>query len=97
MVLKKEDLLFILDVDKMFTNIKRDAVEKELRRLIGEEEIIRRWKKEEILETLRCIWKITKWIIEDKVVKGMGSKMSPILTEIVMIKWEEVKVEGEKI
>ena len=41
---------------KKFTNIKRDAVEKELRRLIREEEeIIRGWRKEDILETLRYI------------------------------------------
>ena len=90
---------FSLDVEKMFTNIKRDGGEKEFKSLIGEE-IIRGWKKKEILETLRYIWNSIYSIIEDKVVKvddglGMGSKMSPILTEIVMRKWEEEEVEGE--
>ena len=85
MVLRKEDLLFNLE---------------KLKRLIGEEEIIRGWRKKEILETLRYIWNNTYWIIEDEVVKvndglGMGSKMSPILAEIVMRKWEEEKVEEE--
>ena len=66
---------FSLDVEKMFTNIKRDGVEKELKSLIGEEEIIRGWRKEEILETLRYIWNNTYWTTEDKVVKvydGLG-------------------------
>ena len=50
----------------------------------------------------KYIWNNTYWIIEDKVVKvndglGMGSKMSPILAEIVTRKWEEEKVEGGKI
>ena len=62
------DLLFSLDVEKMFTNIKRDGGEKEFKSLIGEE-IIRGWKKKEILETLRYIWNNTYWIIEGKVVK----------------------------
>ena len=44
MVMRKEDLLFNLDVEKMFTDIKRDGMEKELKNLIGEEEIIREWK-----------------------------------------------------
>ena len=65
---------------KMFTNIKRGGVEKELKRLTGEE-IIGGWRKEEILETLRYIQNNTYWIIEDKIVQvnyglGMGSKMS---------------------
>ena len=101
MVLMKEDLLFNLDVEKVFTNIKRGGVGKELKRLIGEEEIIRGWRKEEILEDLRYICNNTYWIIEDKVVKvnnglGMASKMNPILVEIVMRKWEERKWEGKR-
>ena len=54
MVLMKEDLLFNLYVEKMFTNIKTSDVEKEFKRLIGEE-IIRGRRKEKILETLRYI------------------------------------------
>jgi hypothetical protein len=45
---------FQLRCKKMFTNIKTRDVEKELKRLIGEE-IIRGRRKEKILETLRYI------------------------------------------
>ena len=37
---------------------------KEIERLIGKEEILRRWKKEEILQNLKYIWKTACCIIE---------------------------------
>ena len=40
----------------MFTSIKREAVVKEIMRLVESQEIIRGWKKDEILENLNFIW-----------------------------------------
>ena len=68
MVLEDEDIMFSLAVEKMFTNIKREGLEKELTRLIGCEEVITGWKKEEVLENLIYIWDNTYWIIEGKIV-----------------------------
>ena len=83
MIIVKEELIFSLDIEKMFTNIESQGVIKERERLIDSEEIIRGWKKEEILENLKYMWDNTYCLIEDKVVKvenglGMGSKMSCI-------------------
>lgn len=68
MVLEDEDIMFSLAVEKMFTNIKREGLEKELTRLIGCEEVITGWKKDEVLENLKYIWDNTYWIIEGKIV-----------------------------
>ena len=48
-------IMFSMDVEKMFTSIKREAVKKEIMRLADSREIIRGWKKEEILENLNFI------------------------------------------
>ena len=64
-----EEIMFSLEVEKMFTNIKREGVEKELRRLMDNEEAIRGWKKEEVFENLKFIWENTYWIIEENIVK----------------------------
>ena len=62
-VLEDEEMMFRLDVEKIFTNIKRKGVEKERRRLIGGEEVIRGREKEEVFENLKCIWDNKCWII----------------------------------
>ena len=85
--LEEDEMMFRLDVEKMFTSLKRDEVRKEVERLIKEGEIIRHWNKEEIMVNLDYIW--DKYcIIERDIVKikeglGMGSRMSPVLAEII--------------
>ena len=98
---EKEEMMFSLDIEKMFTSLKRKEVKEEVGKLIEEEEIIRGWKKEEILRNLEYIWDNAYCIIEGEIVKieeglGIGSRMSPVLAEIMMKRWEEEKVEGEK-
>ena len=56
--------MFSLDFQKMFTSVKREAVEKEIRKLIEIQEIIRECKKEEVLENSNFVWKNTYWILE---------------------------------
>ena len=46
--LEEDEMMFSLDVEKMFTSLKKN----EVKRLIEDEEIIRRWKKEEIVRIL---------------------------------------------
>ena len=48
MYLEEKEIAFSMDVEKMFTKLKRDEVKKEVKRLIEENGIIRGWKKEEI-------------------------------------------------
>jgi len=43
--LEKEELMFSLDFQKMFTSVKREAVEKEIRKIFERQEIIRGWKR----------------------------------------------------
>jgi hypothetical protein len=62
--LEKEEIIFSLDVEKIFTSVKREAVEKEIRKLIEIQEIIRECKKEEVLENSNFVWKNTYWILE---------------------------------
>ena len=71
---KKKEITFGLDVE-MFSSVKREAVEKEIRKLIEKQEIIRGWKKEEMLENLNSIWQNKYWIVEEDIVKvenGLG-------------------------
>ena len=62
--MEKEEIIFSLDVEKIFTSVKREAVEKEIRKLIEIQEIIRECKKEEVLENSNFVWKNTYWILE---------------------------------
>jgi len=94
--LEEDETMFSLDVEKMFTSPKRNEVKKEVERLIEEEEIIRGWKKEEIVKHLEYVWENQYYIIEGGILKikeglGIGSKMSPVLAEILMKKWEKEK------
>ena len=43
--LEKDEMMFSLDVENMFTSLKRNEMKKEVERLIEVEEIIRGWKK----------------------------------------------------
>ena len=100
-ILGEDELMFSLDLKKMFTNIIRQAVVKEIERLIEKDEIIRGWKKEEILKNLKYIWDNTYCIIEEIVVKvenelWKGSKMNPVLAEIIMKGWEEENIDKER-
>ena len=54
--MEEDEMMFSLDVENMSTCLKRNEVEKEVERLIEEEEIIRGWKKEEIVKNLEYIW-----------------------------------------
>ena len=54
--LEDDKMTFSLDLKKMFMSLKRMEVKKELGSLIEEEEEIKSWKKDEILENLRYIW-----------------------------------------
>ena len=96
----KYEMMFSLDMEKMFTSLKRNEVKKEVERLIEDEEIIRGWKKEETVKNLEYIWENQYCIIEGdilKVKKGLaiGSKMSSVLAEILMKKWEKEKIDEE--
>ena len=89
-------MIFSLDVEKMFTSLKRNEVKKEVERLIEDEEIIRGWKKEEIVKNLEYIRENQYCIIEREILKikeglGIGSRMSPVMTDILMNKWEKEK------
>ena len=64
-----EEVIFSMVVEKMFTNLKREEVKKKVERLIDEEEIIRGWKKEEILRILEYICDNVYCIIESEVLK----------------------------
>ena len=64
----KEYIMFSLDVENMFMNINRQSVIEEIERLIDRNEIIRGWKKEEILENLKYIWDNTYCTIENQIV-----------------------------
>ena len=62
-----------------------------MERLIKEGEIIINWNKEEIMANLDYIWDNQYCIIEgdiDKIKEGLGigSRMSPVLAEIIMKK-----------
>ena len=99
--LEEDEMMFSLDVEKMFASLKRDEARKEVERLIKEGEIIRHWNKEEIMANLDYIlWDNQYCIIECDIVKikgglGMGSRMSRVLAEIIMKKWEEEKIDEE--
>ena len=67
--LEEEEILFSIDVEKMFTKLKREEIKKRVKMLIEEKEIIRGWKKEEILENLQYIWDNVYCIIENERVK----------------------------
>jgi hypothetical protein len=54
-IIGKQEIMFSLDVEKMFSNIKRQSVLEEIERMIDKNERIRDWKKEEILENLQYI------------------------------------------
>ena len=69
MCLEEEEILFSIDVEKMFTKLKREEIKKRVKMLIEEKEIIRGWKKEEILENLQYIWDNVYCIIENERVK----------------------------
>ena len=62
-------MMFSLDVEKMFTSLKRDKVRKEVERLIKDGEIIRHWNKEEIMDNLEYILDNQYCIIEEDIVK----------------------------
>ena len=94
-------MMFSMDVEKMYTSLKREEVKKEIGKVIKEEEEIRGWKKVEIMKNLEYIWDNTYWVIEEEIVKieeklGIGSRMSPVLAEIVMKRWEKEKTEKLK-
>ena len=98
--LEEDEMMFSLDVEKMFTSLKRNEVKKEVERLIEDEEIIRGWKKEEIVKYLEYIWDNQYCIIEGEILKikeglAIGSRMSPVLAEILMKKWEKEKIDEE--
>ena len=88
-VLEEEEILFSLDVEKMYTSLKREQVKKEIKEIIKEEEVIRGWKKVEIIKNLEFVWDNTYCVVDDEIVKieeglGIGSRMSPVLAEILM-------------
>ena len=87
--MEEEEIMFNLDVEKKFTNLKREEVKKEIEKLIEEKEEIRGWKKEEIIKNLEYIRENTYYIVEEEAIKieeglGIGSRMSAVLEEIIM-------------
>ena len=99
--LEEDEIVFSLDVEKMFTNLKREEIKKEIEKLIEEKEEIRGWKKEEIIKNLEYTWDNTYCTVEEEGIKieeglGIGSIMSPVLAEIIMKRWEKEKIEGER-
>ena len=67
--LEQDRIIFSIDVKKMCTSLRREEIRKELKWLIGEDEVISGWRKEEILENVRNIWDNTFCLIDDKIVK----------------------------
>ena len=79
------------NVEKMYTSLKREEVKREIRKIIKEEEVIRGWKKVEIIKNLEFVWNNTQ--IEEGL--GIGSRMSPVLAEILMKRWKREKIYTE--
>ena len=60
-MLGEEEIMFSMDVENMYTSLKRDEVKKEIGKVIKEEEEeIRGWKKVEILKNLEFV-RNNKW------------------------------------
>lgn len=92
----KHGILFSLDVKAMFPSIKRDFVFRCVREMIEEEGQNKLWLielLEWILENSYCKDGETSYKIKEGL--PIGSKLSPVLAEIVIRKWEKkAKKEG---
>ena len=54
----------------------------------------------EIIKNLEFVWDNTYCVVDDEIVKieeglGIGSRMSPVLAEILMKRWEKEKIDTE--
>ena len=68
-ILEEEEIMFSMDVEKMFTNLKREEAKKEIEKIIEEEEEISGWKKVDFIKILEHIWDNTYCVVEYEIVK----------------------------
>ena len=78
--LEEDEMMFSLDVEKMFASLKRDEVRKEVGRLIKEGGNHQTLEQGGNNDNLDYIWDNQYCIIEGDIVKiKEGSRMSPVL------------------
>ena len=63
-------MMFSMDVEKMYTSLKRKEVKKEIRKILKEEEEFRGWKKVDIIKNLELVCYNTYGVVEDAFGKG---------------------------
>jgi len=92
-------IVFSVDVKAMFPSLRRKNIVSVITEHMKDSRI-NGWSGEGIKEALRAIWKNSYCVIGDRLVRikeglSIGSKLSPVLAEIVMNEWEKkVRLKG---
>lgn len=89
----QKTILFSLDVKAMFPSLKREAIVSVIEEEMGERSM-NGWKAGKVKKALGLMWDNSFCVIGDSLVRikqglSIGSRLSPVLSEIVMNKWEE--------